>query len=101
MLSIDGQAVNRIRLRCMNLSHALLSDPAANAGIAPARLSLDWALTQGEQVYAVPGTTSLSHLRENMRRLAMPVEVRQTAGAAMNERTVHGSLRLPAQGGDA
>ncbi len=39
---------------------------AAEAGITPAQLALAWVLGRGEHVLAIPGTTRLEHLRENM-----------------------------------
>jgi aryl-alcohol dehydrogenase-like predicted oxidoreductase len=38
---------------------------AVKAGCTPAQLSLAWALSRGEHVVPIPGTTSLRHLEEN------------------------------------
>lgn len=39
---------------------------ADEAGSTPAQLALAWVLYQGNHVHAIPGTTSLTHLVENM-----------------------------------
>jgi aryl-alcohol dehydrogenase-like predicted oxidoreductase len=39
---------------------------AAEAGVTPAQLALAWVLGRGEHVLAIPGTTRLAHLRENL-----------------------------------
>jgi aryl-alcohol dehydrogenase-like predicted oxidoreductase len=43
-------------------------------GCAPAQLSLAWVLSRGHHVVAIPGTTSLKHLEENLAalNLALP-----------------------------
>jgi aryl-alcohol dehydrogenase-like predicted oxidoreductase len=38
---------------------------AAELGASLAQISLAWVLAQGAHVLAIPGTTSLPHLREN------------------------------------
>lgn len=42
---------------------------AAEEGVTPAQLSLAWVLSRGGHVHAIPGTTRLDHLAENMARL--------------------------------
>lgn len=39
---------------------------AAAAGCTPAQLALAWVLAQGQELIALPGTTSVEHLRENL-----------------------------------
>ena len=39
---------------------------AREAGCTPAQLALAWVLTRGEHVLAIPGTTHLAHLEENV-----------------------------------
>lgn len=39
---------------------------AVDIGITPAQLSLAWVLAQGETVVAIPGTTSIAHLEQNV-----------------------------------
>jgi aryl-alcohol dehydrogenase-like predicted oxidoreductase len=41
---------------------------ASEAGVSPAQLSLGWVLARGEHVHAIPGTTNLDHLAENIAR---------------------------------
>jgi hypothetical protein len=38
---------------------------AAERGCTPAQLALAWVLARGEHVVAIPGTTKLTHLRDN------------------------------------
>jgi aryl-alcohol dehydrogenase-like predicted oxidoreductase len=47
---------------------------ACAVGCAPAQLSLAWVLSRGHHVVAIPGTTSLKHLEENLAalNLALP-----------------------------
>jgi aryl-alcohol dehydrogenase-like predicted oxidoreductase len=40
---------------------------AARAGCTPSQLALAWLLARGDDVVAIPGTTSLCHLEENFR----------------------------------
>lgn len=44
---------------------------AEREGCTPAQLSLAWTLSRGDHVVAIPGTTSVRHLEENVRRLAI------------------------------
>jgi len=39
---------------------------AAELGHSPAQLALAWLLRRGDNVLAIPGTTQLSHLQENI-----------------------------------
>ncbi len=39
---------------------------AQDAGCSMAQLSIAWVLSRGEHVIALPGTTSLAHLEENL-----------------------------------
>ena len=39
---------------------------AAEVGCTPAQLSLAWVLSRGDHVVAIPGTTSVSHLEQNV-----------------------------------
>lgn len=44
-------------------------DLAAEAGVTAAQLALGWILAHGDHVHAIPGTTRLDHLAENVARL--------------------------------
>jgi aryl-alcohol dehydrogenase-like predicted oxidoreductase len=46
---------------------------AAEAGLAPAQLAIGWVLSRGEHVIALPGTTSIAHLEENIAALSRPI----------------------------
>jgi len=65
---------------------------AAEAGVAPAQLSLAWVLSRGDHVHAIPGTTSLAHLEENLKTLEVSVDqdILDRADALINQRTVSG-----------
>ena len=39
---------------------------ARDAGMTPAQLSLAWVLAQGEHIVPIPGTTSITHLEEDV-----------------------------------
>lgn len=51
---------------------ALLADVY---GVTPAQLSLAWVLARGEHVHAIPGTTCLTHLKENAKAVDLPDDV--------------------------
>jgi len=65
---------------------------AATAGLEPAKLALAWLLGQGDHVHAIPGTTSLDHLRENFcaADLVVASETLEEAARLINQQTVHG-----------
>lgn len=69
-----------------------LTEQARQHGTSVAALSLSWVLAQGENVVAIPGTTSWEHLLEDQsaEQLSLnPVEVRRL-GDIVNHSTVHG-----------
>lgn len=65
---------------------------AAEINVAPAQLALAWVLAQGENVHAIPGTTSLEHMRENFTAAALDItdDTLAQAGAIINQSTVAG-----------
>jgi aryl-alcohol dehydrogenase-like predicted oxidoreductase len=71
---------------------------ARDAGCTMAQLALSWLLAQGEHIVALPGTTRLEHLAENLgaAELALPDHVLRRAGELINESTVHGPRYNPA-----
>ncbi len=71
---------------------------AAEAGCTPAQLALAWVLSRGPHVTAIPGTTSLEHLRENqaVESLALDPALQARAGELIDTATVSGP-RYPAQ----
>jgi len=58
----------------------------------PAQLALAWVLSRGEHVVAIPGTTSLDHLKEDWaaRDLTLSPAVLARLDALINTNTVHG-----------
>ncbi|WP_427967629.1 aldo/keto reductase [Altererythrobacter sp.] len=65
---------------------------AAENGLEPAELALAWVLAQGDHVHAIPGTTSLDHMRENFAAISVEpsAELLDQAGAIINQQTVSG-----------
>ncbi|MGT2531624.1 aldo/keto reductase [Streptomyces nojiriensis] len=65
---------------------------AGEAGLTLAQLALAWVLSRGPHVVAIPGTRSVTHLRENLATLGLEVagEVLDAAGRVLNATTVHG-----------
>jgi pyridoxine 4-dehydrogenase len=54
-----------------------LADAAAKLGITPAQVALAWLLRRSPNIMLIPGTSSVEHLRENVRAaaVALPEEV--------------------------
>lgn len=71
---------------------AQFDELAAREGLGPAQLALAWLLAHGDHVHAIPGTTSVAHLRENFDALACDVsrETLNEAGGIINHRTISG-----------
>jgi hypothetical protein len=74
-----------------------LRDPvaavAAEAGCTLAQLAIAWVLARGEHVLALPGTTNLEHLRENLGAAEVALTPAQMTklDALVNPRTVSGA----------
>jgi aryl-alcohol dehydrogenase-like predicted oxidoreductase len=64
---------------------------AREAGCTAAQLSLAWVLARGEHVLAIPGTTQLAHLHENLATPAVPKALLEAVGALMTPAAVSGS----------
>ncbi|WP_326523757.1 aldo/keto reductase [Sphingomonas sp.] len=66
---------------------------AAEAGCTPAQLSLAWVLSRGEHVVAIPGTTSIAHLREDVAaaELALPDAVLERVTAIFAPGAIRGA----------
>lgn len=71
--ALDGKDIRRGMPRFFpdNYAANLQLLPAYRAvadelGCTPAQLALAWVLARGEHVLAIPGTTSLAHLRDNL-----------------------------------
>ena len=65
---------------------------AEAADCTPAQLALAWVLRHGDNVHAIPGTTSIEHLRENWTSLSVEIDetVADRVNLLVNERTVSG-----------
>ncbi|GGD65861.1 aldo/keto reductase [Microbacterium murale] len=70
---------------------------AAEAGCTPAQLALAWLLSRGEHVVPIPGTTSVSHMRENHEATALTIDdsLLARAGALISTSTVAGPRYAP------
>lgn len=75
---------------------------AAEAGCTPAQLALAWVLSRGAHVVALPGTTSIAHLRDDFAAvdLAVPSDVLARAGELIGPATVSGSRYNAVQAAD-
>jgi aryl-alcohol dehydrogenase-like predicted oxidoreductase len=71
---------------------------AQDAGCSMAQLSLAWVLSRGEHVIALPGTTRLAHLEENLGANAVTLSAGtlQQLDALINRHTVSGARYNPA-----
>ncbi|MET9659001.1 aldo/keto reductase [Streptomyces sp. NPDC006510] len=70
-----------------------LEQIAEDAGLTLAQLALAWVVSRGPHVVAIPGTRSVTHLRENLStvNVEVPGEVLDAAGRVLNAATVHGA----------
>lgn len=70
---------------------------AAEARVTPAQLALAWVLSRGEHVVAIPGTTGIAHLEENIATTAHEIApaILTRAGELINPGTISGP-RYPA-----
>lgn len=66
---------------------------AAEQGVTPAQLSLAWVLSRGDHIHAIPGTTSIPHLEQNLARADWRPDdaVLARLGALINQTTVSGA----------
>jgi aryl-alcohol dehydrogenase-like predicted oxidoreductase len=71
---------------------------AQDAGCSMAQLSLAWVLSRGEHVVALPGTTRLDHLQENLGAdaVALRADTLGRLDALINRHTVAGARYNPA-----
>lgn len=70
---------------------------AKQAGCTPAQLALYWVLAQADHIVAIPGTTSLQHLADNIATpsLNITTDILAQASNLINQHTVSGP-RYPA-----
>lgn len=80
----------------LNLLHGFAA-LAQQAGCTPAQLALYWVLAQSDNIVAIPGTTQLSHLQDNIAVAKLNIDdgILNQASILINQQTVHGS-RYPA-----
>jgi aryl-alcohol dehydrogenase-like predicted oxidoreductase len=64
---------------------------AGTADCTPAQLALAWVLARGARVLAIPGTTKIAHLEENMRAGELSLSAAVTA--SLDELFAPGTLR--------
>ena len=66
---------------------------AEAAGCTPAQLAIAWLLHRGDHIIPIPGTTSLSHLAEDLdaAHVTLDVATMEKLGALINQHTVIGS----------
>ncbi|WP_374487900.1 aldo/keto reductase [Zoogloea sp.] len=97
--ALDGKDIRRGMPRFFpdNYAANLQLLPAYRAvadelGCTPAQLALAWVLARGEHVLAIPGTTSLAHLRDNLGALRVRLDATHMArlDGLINQATVHG-----------
>ena len=81
-----------------NYARNLALLPAYNAianevGCSPAQLAIAWLLHQGQDILPIPGTTSESHLLDDLGAadVALSDEVLKRLDALINQQTVHGN----------
>jgi len=78
-----------------------VSEVAAEKGVKPGQLALAWVLAQGEAIVPIPGTTSRSHLEENVAALGITlsredlerIDAVAPKGAAAGARYAEPSMR--------
>ena len=70
---------------------------AAEHGVTPAQLAMAWIISRGDHVVAIPGTTKLDHLAENIARWDWepPVSASAAIDALINRQTVAGNRYAP------
>jgi aryl-alcohol dehydrogenase-like predicted oxidoreductase len=59
------------------LQSSVLNDAAASLGATPMQLALAWLLQRAPNILLIPGTSSVEHLRENLKAgtLQIPADV--------------------------
>ena len=67
---------------------------AQDVGCTPAQLAIAWLLHRGEHIIPIPGTTSLSHLTEDLEAVNVTIDAAtmDRLDALINQKTVVGSL---------
>jgi pyridoxine 4-dehydrogenase len=55
------------------LQSSVLDDAAASLQVKPMQLALAWLLQRSENILLIPGTSSVEHLRENLRASTLQI----------------------------
>jgi aryl-alcohol dehydrogenase-like predicted oxidoreductase len=65
---------------------------ADRADCSPAQMALAWLLTRGPHVLAIPGTTRIAHLQENLQAASvrLPADICGEIDALINQRSITG-----------
>jgi pyridoxine 4-dehydrogenase len=61
------------------LQSATLSDTAARLSATPMQVALAWLLQRSPNILVIPGTSSLTHLRENLQAAALQIPTEELA----------------------
>lgn len=90
----------RFQAPCFNENRKVLPEfraVAHDAGCTAAQLALAWVLHQGNQIHAIPGTTSPAHLEENVAAMNISLSENTIARveALINASSISGA-RYPA-----
>jgi aryl-alcohol dehydrogenase-like predicted oxidoreductase len=81
------------QLRGQSEAATRLPTDAQDVGCTPAQLAIAWLLHRGEHIIPIPGTTSLSHLVEDLEAVNVTIDAATMAklDALINQHTVVGS----------
>jgi aryl-alcohol dehydrogenase-like predicted oxidoreductase len=97
---LDAKDIRRFMPRYSPEAHAVNSrlldeylGIATEAGCTPAQLALAWLLNRGPHVHAIPGTTDVQHLQENIAggQVRLTPALATRLDALINRRTISGA----------
>lgn len=65
---------------------------ARDEGVTPAQLALGWVLAVDDHIHAIPGTTSMAHMRQNftLMKTSISAATLEKAGALINQASIAG-----------
>jgi len=98
--TLDAKDIRRFMPRYSPEAHAVNSrlldeylGIAIEVGCTPAQLALAWLLNRGPHVHAIPGTTDVQHLQDNMGggQVRLPPSIATRLDALINRRTISGA----------
>ncbi|EGR49903.1 aldo-keto reductase [Trichoderma reesei QM6a] len=73
---------------------AKINEIAEKKGVTPSQLTLAWVLAQGDDIFAIPGTTKAERLRENLAAMSISLSAEEEQ-AIRNVATEVAGLRIP------